>query len=368
MATKRDYYEVLGLERAADADAIKKSFRKLALKYHPDRNPGDKEAEHLFREASEAYQILSDPERRARYDRFGHAAFEGGAPGFDFNATGFEDIFGDIFSEFFGMPGRGRSSSRRRRGEDLSYTLRVSFEEAAFGCERKISVPRSVTCEGCSGTGGRDGAAPAKCPACRGAGQVRFQQGFFSIAKTCGQCSGRGEVIKDPCPTCRGSGRVRKKHEIEVKVPAGVDTGTRLKLRGEGEPGAASAPGDLYVAIAVDEHELFRREGNDVVCDVTVSFPQAALGTELDVPTIDGSVKMKIKEGTQSGSLFRLRGKGVPDLHGYGRGDQLTRVIVETPRHLNPRQRELLQEFADEAGEDVHPAKGFFDKVRERFG
>jgi molecular chaperone DnaJ len=368
VASKRDYYEVLGVERTADSEAIKKSFRKLALKYHPDRNPGDKEAEHLFREASEAYQILSDPERRARYDRFGHAAFEGGAAGFDFNASGFEDIFGDIFSEFFGMPGRGRSASRRRRGEDLSYTLRVSFEEAAFGCERQISVPRSVTCEDCSGSGGRGGTAPAKCPACRGAGQVRFQQGFFSIAKTCGQCNGRGEVIKDPCPTCRGSGRVRKKHELEVKVPAGVDTGTRLKLRGEGDPGAGSAPGDLYVAITVDEHELFRREGNDVLCEVTISFPQAALGTELDVPTLDGSVKMKIKEGTQSGSVFRLRGKGVPDLHGYGRGDQLTRVIVETPRRLTPRQREILQTFAEEAGEDVHPSKGFFDKVREKFG
>jgi molecular chaperone DnaJ len=366
VATKRDYYEVLGVERGADSDAIKKSFRKLALKYHPDKNPGDKESEALFREASEAYQILSDPERRARYDRFGHAAFEGGAAGFDFNASGFEDLFGDIFSEFFGMPGRGRT--RRRRGEDLSYTLRVSFEEAAFGCEREISVPRSVTCDDCRGTGGRDGAAPAKCPACRGAGQVRFQQGFFSIAKTCGQCNGRGEVIKDPCAGCRGSGRVRRKHELQVKVPAGVDTGTRLKLRGEGEPGAGSTSGDLYVAIAVDDHEVFRRDGNDVLCDVKVGFPQAALGAELDVPTLDGEIKMKIKEGTQSGSVFRLRGKGVPDLHGYGRGDQLTRIIVETPRHLSPRQRELLQEFAEDAGEEVSSSKGFFDKVREKFG
>lgn len=366
MPQKRDYYEVLGVGRDADADAVKKSFRKLALKYHPDRNPGDKEAEALFREASEAYQVLSDPERRARYDRFGHAAFEGGAAGFDFSATGFDDIFGDIFSEFFGMPGRGRT--RRHRGEDLSYTLRVSFEEAAFGCERQISVPRSAPCDDCKGTGGAGGAAPAKCPACRGAGQVRFQQGFFSIAKTCGQCSGRGEVIKDPCKTCRGSGRVRRKHELQVKVPAGVDTGTRLKLRGEGEPGTGNAPGDLYVAIAVDDHEIFRREGNDVICEVPISFPQAALGAEIDVPTLDGSVKMKIKEGTPSGSVFRLRGKGIPDLHGYGRGDQLTRVTVEIPRHLTPRQRELLEEFAQETGEEVSTAKGFFDKVRERFG
>ncbi len=366
MPNKRDYYEVLGVSRRADADAIKKAFRKLALKYHPDRNPGDAEAEARFREASEAYQVLSDPEQRAKYDRFGHAAFEGtAAGGFDFGA-GFEDIFGDIFNEFFGMPGRGRA--RARRGEDLSYTLRIRFEEAAFGCERKISVPRAVGCDDCRGTGGRGGAAPTKCSACRGTGQVRFQQGFFSIAKTCGACGGRGEVISDPCPTCRGTGRVRRRHELQVRVPPGVDTGTRLKLRGEGEPGVGGTPGDLYVSIAVEDHEIFRREGNDVLCDVPISFPQAALGAEIDVPTLDGPVKMKIKEGTQSGSVFRLRGRGIPDLHGYGRGDELVRVVVETPRRLTPLQRELLREFAEEAGEEIHPAKGFFEKVREKFG
>ncbi|HEY8517361.1 MAG TPA: molecular chaperone DnaJ [Candidatus Binatia bacterium] len=366
MSAKRDFYEVLGVDRSADEETIKKAFRKLALKYHPDRNPGDKLAEAKFREASEAYQVLSDPAQRARYDRYGHAAFEGGAAGFDFSTSGFEDLFGDLFNEFFGA-GAGRARSRRRRGEDLSYTLRVSFEEAAFGCNREIQVPRLVPCDDCTGTGGRGGAQPVKCPTCRGAGQVRFQQGFFSIAKTCGQCSGRGTVIKDPCPRCNGAGRVRKEHTLQVKVPAGVDTGTRLKLRGEGEAGSGGA-GDLYVIIEVAEHEFFRRDGNDVLCDVRISFPQAALGAEIEVPTLDGPVKLKVKEGTQSGSVLRLRGKGVPDLHGYGRGDQLTRVIVETPRKLTARQRELLEEFAQISGDEVSPARGFFEKVREKFG
>jgi len=362
---KRDFYEILEIDRSADEDAIKKAFRKLALKHHPDRNPGDKLAEAKFRECSEAYQVLSDANQRARYDRFGHAAFEGGNAGFDFNAGGFEDIFGDLFGELFGGGG-ARARGRRRRGEDLSYTLTINFEEAAFGCDKEISVPRAVACTECSGTGGKDGAAPTKCPTCRGAGQVRFQQGFFSIAKTCGQCSGRGQVIKDPCVKCSGAGRVRQDHALQVKIPAGVDTNTRLKLRGEGENGGAGA-GDLFVVINVEEHDLFRRDGNDVICDVRIGFPQASLGAEIEVPTLEGPVKLKIKEGTQSGSVFRLRGKGVPDLHGYGRGDQLTRIFVETPRKLNPRQRELLEEFAQIAGEEVHASRGFFDKVREKF-
>ena len=365
MPAKRDFYEILEIDRSADEDAIKKAFRKLALKHHPDRNPGDKLAEAKFRECSEAYQVLSDANQRARYDRFGHAAFEGGNAGFDFNAGGFEDIFGDLFGELFGGGG-ARARGRRRRGEDLSYTLTINFEEAAFGCDKEISVPRAVACTECSGTGGKDGAAPTKCPTCRGAGQVRFQQGFFSIAKTCGQCSGRGQVIKDPCVKCSGAGRVRQDHALQVKIPAGVDTNTRLKLRGEGENGGAGA-GDLFVVINVEEHDLFRRDGNDVICDVRIGFPQASLGAEIEVPTLEGPVKLKIKEGTQSGSVFRLRGKGVPDLHGYGRGDQLTRIFVETPRKLNPRQRELLEEFAQIAGEEVHASRGFFDKVREKF-
>lgn len=365
MSAKRDFYEILEIDRSADEDAIKKAFRKLALKHHPDRNPGDKLAEAKFRECSEAYQVLSDATQRARYDRFGHAAFEGGNAGFDFTASGFEDIFGDLFGELFGGGG-GKARGRRRRGEDLSYTLTVTFEEAAFGCDKEISVPRAVQCTECTGTGGKGGAAPTKCPTCRGAGQVRFQQGFFSIAKTCGQCSGRGHVIKDPCAKCGGAGRVRQEYTLQVKIPAGVDTSTRLKLRGEGESGGAGA-GDLFVVINVEEHELFRRDGNDVICDVRIGFPQASLGAEIEVPTLEGPVKLKVKEGTQSGSVFRLRGKGVPDLHGYGRGDQLTRVFVETPRKLNQRQRELLEEFAQIAGEEVHASRGFFDKVREKF-
>jgi molecular chaperone DnaJ len=362
---KRDYYEVLEIDRFADAETIKRAFRKLALKYHPDRNPDSQEAEIKFREVSEAYQILSDPERRTRYDRHGHAAFESASGGFDFSTAGFEDLFGDIFNEFFG----GGARSRRKRGEDLSYTLRVTFEEAAFGSDKEITIPRAVPCDDCRGTGGRDGAPPVRCTACRGLGQVRFQQGFFSIAKTCGHCNGRGTVIKDPCATCRGSGRVRKKQTLQVRVPAGVDTGTQLKLRGEGETNAGGTSGDLYVAIAVEEHETFRREGNNVGCDLKIGFPQAALGIEVEVPTLDGPVKLKIKPGTQSGAVIVMRGKGVPDLHGYGRGDQLTRVVVETPRKLTPRQKELLEEFAQISGDEVQTsAKGFFDKVREKFG
>lgn len=367
MASKIDYYEVLGVERTADGETIKKSFRKLALKYHPDRNPDNPQAEAKFREASEAYQILSDDDQRSQYDRFGHAAFEGGGSGFDFNSAGFEDIFGDIFGDFFG--GGSRRGGRRRRGDDLSYSLEISFEEACFGVEKTIEIPRHVNCEPCNGTGGKDGSKPVTCRTCRGAGQVRFQQGFFSVAKTCSACNGRGTIVENPCDTCRGSGQVRKNQSLEVKIPGGVDHGTRLKLRGEGEPGPGGAAGDLFVVVQVKEHDLFRREGNDVLCEVTITFPQASLGTELEVPTIEGSVTMKIKEGTQSGSVFRLRGRGITDLHGYGRGDQLVRVAVETPRRLDERQRELLAELADTFGEEVHPQhKSFFDKVRERFG
>ena len=366
MAGKRDFYEILGVDRTADEDAIKKAFRKLALKYHPDRNPGDKQAEARFRECSEAYQVLSDPAQRAKYDRFGHAAFDNGAAGFDFSASGFEDLFGDIFGEFFG--GASNRRGRARRGEDLSYTLEIDFEEAAFGCEKTISIPRAVSCEECSGTGGRDGAQPVKCGTCRGAGQVRFQQGFFSIAKTCGQCNGRGQIIKDPCAKCGGAGRVRKPHSLQVKVPAGVDTGVRLKLRGEGE-NSGGGTGDLYVVVSVREHDVFHREGNDIVCAVSVAFSQVALGAEIEVPTLEGPVKMKIAAGTQSGTVHRLRGKGIPDLHGYGRGDQRVHLLVETPRKLSQRQRELLEEFAQISGHETNPAsKGFFEKVREKFG
>jgi molecular chaperone DnaJ len=369
-APKRDYYEVLGVNRDATQDEIKKAYRKLALKFHPDRNPGDKPGEERFKEASAAYQILGDADRRAQYDRFGHAAFDqqGGFGGFDFS-SGFEDLFSDIFGDFFGG-GRGRSRSRARRGEDLRYDLEITFEEAAFGCEKKISVPRWKGCEGCAGKGSRGGTAPRPCPSCRGSGQIRFQQGFFSIAKTCSQCGGEGTIISDPCATCGGSGRVRVTQTLSVKIPAGVDHGSRLKLRGEGEAGTSGAPsGDLYVMIAVSEHAFFSRQGKDILCEIPVSFTQLVLGAEIEVPTLEDKHKVKIPAGTQTGSVFRLKGKGIPDIQGYGRGDELVRVHVEVPRKLTGRQRELLEEYARNGGEDVSPlSKGFLDRVKEMFG
>jgi molecular chaperone DnaJ len=369
-ASKRDFYEVLGVSRDASQEDVKKAYRKLALKFHPDRNPGDKQAEEKFKEASAAYQILGDPDRRAQYDRFGHAAFEqqGGFGGFDFSA-GFEDLFGDIFGDFFGGS-RGRGRGRARRGDDLRYDLEITFEEAAFGCEKKLSIPRSKSCEACDGKGTKTGTAPKTCPSCRGAGQIRFQQGFFSIAKTCSQCGGAGSIIADPCPTCAGAGRVRVTQQLSVKIPAGVDTGSRLKLRGEGEAGTVGGPsGDLYVVISVREHPIFSRQGKDVICEVPVSFTQLALGAEIEVPTLAEKAKLKIPPGTQTGTVFRLREQGISDLQGYGRGDQLVRVHIEVPKKLTARQRELLEEYAKNGGEEVSPlGKGFLDRVREMFG
>jgi molecular chaperone DnaJ len=359
---KRDYYEILGVSRAASDEEIKKAYRKLALKYHPDKNPDDRHAaEERFKELVEAYQVLCDPERRSLYDRFGHAAFENGGPGtgFDFNA-GFEDIIGDLFGDFFGG-GRGRA----RRGQDLRYDLEISFEEAAFGCDRTITVPRLGPCDACGGSGAQPGTRPQTCSQCRGTGQLRFQQGFFSIAKTCGHCNGSGRVIARPCATCGGTGARRRQHHLNVRIPPGVDNGSRLRLRGEGETGPGGAAGDLFVVLRVREHPFFVREGADVVCDVPVSFAQAALGTEIDVPTLDGTTKLKVPAGTQSGQVFKLKGKGVPDLNGYGRGDEIVRLIVETPRKLSAQQRKLLEEFARISGEEVHPlSTSFLDKVK----
>jgi molecular chaperone DnaJ len=371
LASKKDYYELLGVGRNANEEEIKKAYRKLALQYHPDRNPGDKQAEEKFKEVSEAYSVLSDAQKRAQYDQFGHAAFGEGGPfagGFDFSASGFEDIFGDIFGEFFGS---GQSRRRGRgRGEDLRYNMTLKFEEAVAGVEKKIKIPRHGPCETCRGTGAKAGTAPQTCPTCRGRGQVSFQQGFFSVSRTCSPCQGQGTIIKDPCETCRGAGRVRTMHTLSVKIPAGVDNGSRLKLRSEGETGpAGGSPGDLYVVIQVEPHPIFVRDQLDIICDVPVSFVQAALGAEIDVPTLDGKVKMKIPSGTQSGKVFRMKGKGVKDIQGYQQGDQHVRVTVETPTHLTSKQKELLKEFAALGSEDVNPlAKGFFDKMKELFG
>jgi molecular chaperone DnaJ len=377
MATnnKRDYYEILGVSRNANDDEVKKAYRRLAIQLHPDRNPGDHQAEDKFKEVNEAYQVLSDPDKRAQYDRFGHAAFQGpqgpgGFGGFDFS-QGFEDVFSDIFGDFFGT-GRGRSRSRSRRGDDLRYDLEIDFEEAHRGAERVIKVARLAQCEVCNGTRTAAGASGQRtCPNCRGTGQVRTQQGFFSISTTCAQCRGEGSIISDPCQKCQGQGRLRKLQSLSVRIPPGVDNGSRLKLRGEGEAGFGGGPsGDLYVVIHVREHPIFARQDNDVIVEVPVSFPQVALGAEVEVPTLDGKVKFKIPGGTQSGKVFRLKGKGFTDLHGYGRGDELVKIVVETPKRLTARQRELLEEFAKVSGEDVsHPmSKGFVEKIREMFG
>jgi len=363
---KRDYYEVLGVARQATAQELKSAYRKVALQYHPDRNPGNKEAEEKFKEASEAYEVLSNPDKRAKYDRFGHAEnlFDGFAGGF--SGTAINDIFGDIFGEIFGG---GRRSGGRSRGADLRYNLEISFEEAAFGSEVAVKIPKPKRCEVCSGTGSKSG-SPRRCPTCGGAGELRFTQGFFSVSRPCNQCGGSGQIITDPCSRCGGAGNYSAESQLRVKIPAGVDTGSRVRLAGEGEPGdRGGGPGDLYVVIHVKEHPIFVREDTEVLCEVPISFTQAALGANIDVPTLDGKVKMKIPAGTQSGKVFRLKGKGIPRLHSNGRGDQHVRVVVETPTELNREQRDLLEKFAAISGEETHPqSKSFFEKVRELFG
>ncbi len=373
MAAKKDYYEILNVKPNATDAELKKAYRRLALKYHPDKNPGDKEAEARFKEISQAYEVLSDPQKRATYDQFGGTMGTEGFGGFRAEGFGgmggFGDIFGDIFSDFFG--GSTATRSRRpQRGADLRYTLEIEFEQAATGMRTQVEIPRMEVCGECRGRKTEAGTRPETCTACNGTGQVRYQQGFFSISRPCGRCGGTGELITHPCGHCHGTGQVRSTRSITVTIPAGVETGTRLRMSGEGEAGTNNGPrGDLYVVIRVREHDFFSREGNNILCEVPISFVQAALGAEIEVPTLQGKETIEIKPGTQSGSTQTLKGKGIPFLHGRGIGDQIVRIQVETPTHLNTRQKELLQEFADISGEDVHPiSKSFFEKVKGLFG
>ena len=371
---KRDYYEVLGVNRDADDESIKKSYRKLAMKYHPDRNPDDKTTEEKFKEAKEAYEILSEPQKRANYDRFGHAGVDpsaaaGGFAGAGFG--GFADAFGDIFGDIFGQQRGGRSSVYR--GADLRYNLEIALEQAARGHEAKIRIPTSEECDSCHGSGAKPGTQPRTCPTCNGRGQVRLQQGFFSIQQTCPKCHGTGKIIADSCQACHGAGRVKKQKTLSVKIPAGVDEGDRIRLAGEGEPGVnGGPPGDLYVQIQVKPHAVFQREGGDLHCETPISISVAALGGEIDIPTLDGSAKIRIPHETQSGRIFRLRGKGIRGVRSHAPGDLLCHVVVETPVSLTERQKELLREFETIASRNTERhnprAKSWMDKVKEFFG
>jgi len=376
---KKDYYEILGVPRTATTDDLKKAYRKLAMKYHPDKNPGDKESERMFKECSEAYAVLSDPVKRAQFDQFGQVS-EGMGEGAGFSGFGgFSDIFGDIFSDFFGQgQARGGGRPRGMRGADLQYNLEISFEQAAFGYATEISIPRMEECPTCGGTGARSSKDIEVCQVCNGSGQQRIQQGFFSVSTTCSRCHGQGRTVRNPCPKCSGQGLLRNFRKLKVNIPAGVDTGAKLKLTGEGEAGANGGPhGDLYIAIAVQPHPFFRREDHDLYCEVPVSLAQAALGADILVPTLGGKVELKIPAGTQSGKHFRLRGKGITHMRGNGRGDQYVQIMLETPTNLTPRQKELLEEFAKE-GQKANPRNPetanypllgkFMEKLKEMFG
>jgi len=365
---KRDYYEVLGVNRDAADEDLKKAYRRLAMKWHPDRNPDNPKAEEHFKEAKEAYEVLADANRRAAYDQFGHAGIDpqsGGA-----GAGGFGDIFGDIFGEIFGGGRGGRSTVFR--GADLRYNLEIALEQAAHGFETKIRIPAMAACDLCKGSGARAGSAPVTCPACRGAGQVRISQGPFSIAQTCPRCHGSGSVIPNPCAQCHGSGRVKLQKTLAVKIPAGVDEGDRVRLTGEGEPGVnGGPPGDLYVQVHIKPHAVFTRDHDDLHCEMPVSITTAALGGEIEIPTLDGSAKIRVPAETQSGKTFRLRAKGIKGVRSQGPGDLFCHVVVETPVNLTERQRQLLREFdtitMEDAGRHNPRAKGWFDKVKEFF-
>jgi molecular chaperone DnaJ len=355
----RDYYNILGVSRGASEEEIKKSYRKVAMQYHPDRNPGNKEAEEKFKMASEAYEVLRDPEKREIYDRYGIEGLKGtGFTGF----RGFDDIFsafGDIFEDFFGFGTTHRQRTRARQGADLRYDLKISFHEAAFGKETEIQIPKNVPCEACHGSGSKPGTHPTQCPHCKGTGQMTRSQGFFTISTTCSQCHGDGIYIPHPCKECRGFGKVRKNHKIQIKIPPGVDTGSKLRIREEGEAGERGGPpGDLFVFIYVEPHDFFSREGDDIICQIPISFPQAALGAEIEIPTLNGKKKILIPNGTETGEVFKIKGEGFPKLRGYGRGDQLVQVIVKTPKNLTKRQEEILREF-EESGNRKEKAEGW---------
>lgn len=379
--SKADYYELLGVQRGASADEMKKAYRKMAMKYHPDKNPGDKEAEHKFKEISEAYDVLRDDQKRAAYDRYGHAAFEqggfgggggGGFGGFDF-AGGFGDIFEEMFGEILGGGGRrGGAQQAGQRGSDLRYDLNLTLEEAFKGTEKTIKVATLVMCEECKGNGAAAGTTATTCTMCEGHGRVRAQQGFFTIERTCPTCQGAGRVIKDPCRACQGAGRVRKERSLAVTIPAGVESGTRVRLSGEGEAGQRGArAGDLYVVLSIDPHALYQRDGANLHCRVPIPMTMAALGGKVSVPTIDGqAAEVEVKAGTQSGHQIRVRGKGMSVLRSTSRGDLYVELTVETPVHLTKRQKELLEEFAIEsATSKTHPeSESFFEKVKDMLG
>ena len=373
--SKRDYYEVLGISKGASADEIKKAFRKKAKELHPDRNSDNPNAEAQFKEANEAYDCLKDAEKKAAYDRYGHAAFEGGMggggprgghPGGDFSSA-FSDVFDDLFGDFMGGQRGGGGRQRATRGADLRYNLRVSLEDAFRGLQKTINVPTTVSCTACDGTGAEGGAEPTTCPTCNGMGKVRAQQGFFTVERTCPTCNGLGQMIKNPCKVCHGHGRVEKDRSLSVNIPAGVETGTRIRLAGEGEAGLRGGPpGDLYIFIEVANHELFEREGTNLYCRVPVSMAKAALGGAIEVPTIDGGRgRVQIPEGSQSGRQMRLRGKGMPALRGGGVGDMFIELAVETPVNLTTRQKEILKEFEDLSEENNNPeSRSFFSSVK----
>ncbi len=374
--SKRCYYETLEVERTADDGVLKSSFRKLAMKWHPDRNPGDNDSEHRFKEINEAYDVLKDPQKRAAYDRFGHAAFEqggmgGGGGGMHGFGADFGSAFSDIFEGIFGMGGQRQRGTGRERGSDLRFNMEITLEEAFSGKAAQVRLPTSVTCEVCSGTGAKTGTKPKACSTCGGQGKIRHAQGFFTLERTCGACQGRGQVIENPCPSCSGSGRTTRERTLSVNIPPGVEDGTRIRLGGEGEAGLrGGSSGDLYIFLSLASHAFFQRDSADLHCRVPISMVTAALGGEFEVPTIDGSkTRVKIPSGTQSGRRFRLSGKGMPVLRSKQAGDMYVQVMVETPQNLTKRQRELLAEFEKLSSQDTQPeSAGFFAKVKDFFG